>query len=95
MSQLFSPEERRLVLLYLRPGALIQERSLWYLAYIVPSVLFAIYAVWRRDFVAALVAYVALLVPALMYLSYSGRYSKQFRSILEKYEGSVGALREP
>jgi hypothetical protein len=57
-------------------------------------VLFASYALWHRDFVAALVAYIALLVPALMYLNYSARYSGHWRSILEKYEAKVGALSE-
>jgi hypothetical protein len=73
MSQFFSPEEHRLVLLYLRPGAMTPERRLWYVAYILPSALFAIYAVLHRDFAAALVACIALLVPALMYLSHSAR----------------------
>jgi hypothetical protein len=72
-----------------------RERSLWYVAYILPSVLFALYALWNQDFVAALVAYLALLVVAVLYLNYSGRYSEHFRSILAKYEEKVGALREP
>jgi hypothetical protein len=95
MSTPFSPEERRLIAMYLRPGSRSPERRLWFVAYILPSVLFATYALWNRDFIAALVAYIALLVVALMYLSYSTRYSEHLRSALEKYEDAVGALKEP
>ena len=84
-----------MVLLYLRPGARTPERRLWYIAYVLPSVLFALYALWHRDFAAALVAYVALLTVALMYLSYSTRHSEHLRSALEKYEAAVGALKAP
>jgi lipid-A-disaccharide synthase-like uncharacterized protein len=94
MSTLLTPEERRLVFLYLKPGARAPERRLWYVAFILPSLLFAIYSLWNRDFVAALVAYVALLAVALMYLSYSSRQSEHLRSALEKYEAAIGALKD-
>jgi hypothetical protein len=93
MSDFLTPQERHTVLLCLRPSARVPERRIWYTAYILPSVLFALYSVYQRDFVAALVAYIALLIVALMYLSYSTRYSDHLRSALEKYEAQVGALK--
>lgn len=64
---LFTPEERHTVLLCLQPLAGKPERRLWYVAFILPSLLFALYALWNQDFVAMLVAYVALLTVALMF----------------------------
>jgi len=66
MPDLFTPEERHTVLLCLQPLAGKPERRLWYVAFILPSLLFALYGVWNQDFVATLVAYVALLIVALM-----------------------------
>jgi hypothetical protein len=95
MPNLFTPEERHAVLLCLMPSAKRPERRFWYAAFVLPSLLFALYGLWNRDFLATLVAYVALLTVALMYLSYRTRASDHLRSALEKYEEKVGALREP
>ena len=94
MSNLFTPEERHAVLLCLIPSAKRPERRFWYVAFVLPSLLFALYGLWNRDFLAMLVAYIALLSVALMYLSYRTRASDHLRSALEKYEERVGALRE-
>lgn len=67
---------------------------MFYGAYLLPSVLFAAYGVWRKDFVAALVAYVVLLVVVLLYIGWVHGASKALRSALEKYEARTGALQE-
>lgn len=58
--------------------------------YISPSVLFAVYGLWNEDFVAVLVAYTALLLAAVFYLSYMRDYYKLMHSILTKYEAKAG-----
>ena len=68
---------------------------MFYGAYLLPSVLFAAYGVWRKDFVAALVAYVVLLVVVLLYIGWVRGASKTLCSALEKYEARTGALQEP
>jgi hypothetical protein len=95
MTELFTPQERHTVLLCLQPAAAAPERRLWYVAFVLPSVLFALYGLWHQDFVAMLVAYVALLSVALMYLARNTTRSDHLRRALEKYEARVGALREP
>lgn len=95
MTEFFTPEERHTVLLCLRTSAGAPERRFWYVAFILPSVLLALYGLWHQDFVATLVAYIALLVVALMYLARSTTRSDHLRTALEKYEARVGALREP
>ena len=95
MPDLFTPEERHTVLLCLQPLAGKPERRLWYVAFILPSLLFALYGLWNQDFVAMLVAYVALLIVALMYLARDTTRSGHLRTALEKYEAKVGALRPP
>lgn len=68
---------------------------MFYGAYVLPSALFAAYGVWRKDFAAAFVAYVVLLVVVLLYLGWVRDASKTLRSALEKYEARTGALQEP
>ena len=66
-----------------------------YGAYVLPSVFFAAYGVWRKDFAAALVAYVALLVVVLSYLGWAREANERLRAALEKYEARTEALNEP
>lgn len=89
----FTDEERGLLLRFLSERSWRLDRMMWYTAYILPSVLFAAYSLLRRDFVAALVAYIAILIVALMYLSYNSKDAELFRSAMEKYEARVGALK--
>jgi hypothetical protein len=92
MQQFFTPEERHLVLMAMRP--MTPERSFWYMVYVLPSALFATYALLHKEFAAGLVAYIALLIPSLMYLSRGARHAALWCSILAKYEAKVGALSE-
>jgi hypothetical protein len=66
VSDIFTPEERYTVLLCLEPSAGKPEKRLWYVAFILPSLLFALYGLLNQDFVALLVAYGVLLTVALM-----------------------------
>jgi hypothetical protein len=92
MPPLLTAEERHTVLLCLNPAYSNRGRWTWYAFYIVPSLLFAGYSLFNQDYVAALVAYIALLIPALMYLSRNFGSSDHLRTALEKYEAKVGAL---
>lgn len=60
-----------------------------------PVAVVRLYGLWNQDFVAMLVAYVALLTVALMYLARDTTRSGHLRTALEKYEAKVGALRPP
>lgn len=95
MTDLFTPDERYTVLLCLKSAAGKPEKRLWYVGFILPSMLFALYGLFAQDFVAMLVAYVALLAVGLMYLGRNTKRSEHLRTALEKYEGKVGALRQP
>src|SRR5262245_48603817 len=79
-------DEKRYIAGYLRHRSQTADAVFTYGAYILPSLLFAMYALWKADFVAALVAYAALLVVALLYLGHAKKSSDTFRSILEKFE---------
>lgn len=82
----FTREENQLITLYIHRHRSWFDTLFHYGAYILPSFIFAIYAILKGDFVAAIVAYVALFVMAVLYLSYSGRCSRILRSILVKYD---------
>src|SRR5262249_13332221 len=92
MADLFTPEERHTVILCLEPVAGRPEKRLWYVAFLLPSGLFALYGLWNQDFLAMLVAYIALLSVALMYLGRSSQRLDYLRTALEKYEAQVCAL---
>ena len=65
------------------------EVAFSYAIYIVPSLLFAIYALWKQDFVASLVAYSALLIVVVWYLAYSFSSGKHLYLALVKYENAT------
>ncbi len=67
------------------------EVAFSYAIYIVPSLLFAIYALWKRDYVASLVAYSALFIVVVWYLAYSFSSGKHLYSAFEKYESAMEA----
>lgn len=93
MAEDLTEAERRAVASYLRhrPGRL--DDVMAYGAYLLPSVLFAGYGLWRKDFAAVLVAYAALFIVVFLYLTWTRESSHLLRSALEKYEGRVGALK--
>lgn len=85
-SNVFTDDEKRFISLYTYKRATAFDTIFHYGVYILPSLLFACYSVWNKDFIAALVAYIALFVIAVLYISNSAKYSSTLRSILEKYE---------
>ena len=87
----FTEDEKHLIAYYLRKHSRRLDTAFHYGTYILPSTLFAIYSIWKQDFVAAIVAYGALFIVAILYLSYSGQYSQSFRNILKKYDAMISA----
>jgi hypothetical protein len=79
-----SEAETRTIASLLRPRSSGLERATIYGAYVLPSAIFASYSIWRRDFVAALVAYVALLMVVLLYLRWAHDASGRLRSAVDK-----------
>lgn len=80
-------EEKRYISRYLNNRSNARDTVFIYGAYMLPSLLFAIYALFKQDFLAALVAYIALFVVVVLYLSYVRKSSDVFRPILAKLEG--------
>ena len=95
MANQLTEAEKRTVASILRPRSHGWEIALAYGAYVLPSLLFAAYGVWHKDFAAALVAYVTLLIVVLLYLGWVRKASANLRSALEKYEARTGAMDEP
>ncbi|MFO1351747.1 MAG: hypothetical protein U1F68_14185 [Gammaproteobacteria bacterium] len=89
----FSADEKRLIARILHHQPMRGQALFDYGVYILPSALFAAYGLVKRDFVAVLVAYAALLIMALLYLGYVRSGSRVLHSALRKYEAQVGALR--
>lgn len=86
-------DEKKAVLSAIRRKINTNEVVFMYATYILPSLLFTIYALLKRDYVAALVAYSALLIPAVWYLLYAFGSSKHLYSAIEKYENCVKAIK--
>jgi hypothetical protein len=90
----FTPQEKKLIARYLHEASEPWNSLLSYGAYILPTVLFAGYGLWNRDFVATLIAYGALLFFVILSLQYHRRYEVLWLSILRKYEAKTGALKD-
>lgn len=86
-------DEKKAVLSAIRRKINTNEVVFMYATYILPSLLFTIYALLKQDYVAALVAYAALLVPAVWYLIYAFSSSKHLYSAIEKYENCVKVMK--
>ena len=87
----FTEQERRLVALYVNYRHGVRERVLIYIAWVLPSILFAMYGLSNADYGATMLAYLALLFPATVYLGRYGRNLDMVRSIIEKYEAKLRA----
>jgi len=77
----------------------IRRKTSWieitfsYAVYILPSLLFATYAYWKKDYIAFLVAYSALFIVCVWYLIYSFSVGNHLYSALKKYEEATNALK--
>lgn len=91
---LLTDEEKAIIwrILKTKPGKL--GAMFDYGVYVLPTILFSGYGLWKNDFMAMVVAYLALLIIVILYLSYSHKTSDSLRTALEKYESKVNALRE-
>ena len=90
----FTEEERRLIALYTHKPRANSDRVFLYGSYILPSFLFACYALWKHDFLAALTAYIALFIMALLYVGKSVEYTATIVSICKKAEALSAALKQ-
>jgi hypothetical protein len=88
----FTDAERRVIAMFLHQSPSRFDEIFHYGAYVLPSVLFAAYAVSTESCVALLLAYVSLLTVVVLYLIYSRRSLVHMYSALRKYESRVRAL---
>jgi hypothetical protein len=94
----FTDAERRVIAMFIHRTPSWLDGAFYYAAFILPSFLFAAYAVVSGNCRVLLLAYITLLSVAVMYLLYSGPTQRALYSALRKYESRVRALesgREP
>jgi hypothetical protein len=95
MEQL-TPEERSTILRYLaRPPRGRFDYFFAFAVYLIPSFLFALYGVWRSDFVAVAVAYLVLLIAIVYIIGYQTRSSRPFYSAIKKLVEHASGASEP
>lgn len=63
-----------------------------WVAYLLPTALFAVYGVWRRDLVAVVVAYLVLFAISVLYLAGAKGTLGAVCGALRKYEAALDAL---
>ncbi len=90
----FTEEERKLMYLYSHKRSTRLETISYYGIYVLPSLLFACYAVWKSDLIAAVTAYIALFIVVVIYLSRSGEYDATLASVCNKAEAMSKILKE-
>lgn len=89
---MFTDDEKNLVFQIIQQKNHTKSFLFDYAVYVMPSILFAGYGLWREDFAAILVAYVVLLLMVIIYLNHAHSYSKSLRSALIKYEEKLKVL---
>jgi hypothetical protein len=91
-----TPEEQSTITRYLtRPPRGRLDYFSGYTAYIVPSFLFALYGVWKTDFVAVAFAYLALLIMIVYIIFYQASSSGIFYSAIKKLAENSGGEAAP
>jgi len=88
----FTDAERRLIAMFIHRAPSRFDTVFQYGAYVLPSVLFAGYALTTASCVALLLAYVSLLIVVVLYLTYSGAMQQTLHATILKYESRVRAL---
>ncbi len=80
-----TPEERSTITRYLarQPRGRLDYVSS-YAVYFVPSILFALYGVWKNDLIAVTFAYAVLLIAVAYIIGYQTRSSGLFYSAIKK-----------
>lgn len=88
----FTTEEKLLASRILKEKRGRAQAFFGYAVYIFPSLLFASYGLYKTDFGAIVVAYLALLLVAIIYLSYANNSSMTLKGLIEKYEEQIKSL---
>jgi len=91
-SNVLTDEERRVIHRILTREPNKKESIFSYGVYILPSLIFAAYGLWKHDYIAILAAYLALFIVAVMYLSYVHDSGRVLYSAVKKYEERLGLL---
>ncbi len=89
---MLSDDEKRTVAHFLGRRRRTFDSVVEFGVFILPTLAFAGYGLFRHDFLAVLIAYAVLLTLVILYLGYARRSSELLRSALEKYEAGAGAL---
>ena len=85
-------EEKAVLARYLQASRTRLDSFFAFGTYIFPSLVFAIYGILKMDFAAVAVAYLALLIAAILYLSYQRRNAVTFHSALTKLAARMDEL---
>lgn len=89
----FTTDEKKLIYLWTHKRSTRLETLTHYGVYVLPSLLLAGYALLRHDVMAAITAYIALLVVAVLYISKVGEYSATLAAICRKSEAMSEAIK--
>jgi len=87
-----TPEEQRTIARYLAESRGLFESFLQYAIYFVPSLVFALYGIWKADFVAVTLAYAVLFGLVVYLLNRQARANPIFRSAIGKLVESGDAV---
>jgi hypothetical protein len=80
-----TPEEQSTITRYLaRPPRGRADYFSAFAVYLVPSFLFVLYGLWKRDFVAVALAYLTLLIAIVYIIGYQTRSSGLFYTAIQK-----------
>ena len=88
-------EEQLTIARYLTEPHSRIDGFLYYTIYFVPSLMFALYGMWKADFVEVVLGYVVLLVLVIYLISYQRRRAPLFRSALQKLVAASEEIAEP
>jgi len=92
MMENLNREETAVLARYLQTSRTKLDSLFSFGTYIFPSLVFAIYGILRMDFAAVAVAYLALLIAAILYLSYQRRNAVTFHSAVTKLAARMDEL---
>jgi hypothetical protein len=92
MMENLNREEKAVLARYLQAPRTKLDFFFAFGTYIFPSLVFAIYGTLKMDFAAVAVAYLALLIAAILYLGYQRRNVATFHSALTKLAARMNEL---
>ena len=87
-----TPEEHSTIARYLaKPPRGLFDYLFASVTYLIPSILFAIYGMWKADLIAVGFAYLVLLIAMIYILAYQSRSAPVFHSAIGKLVKNAGA----